>query len=246
VATINSNGLAYAATPSSVTITGKAGANSGTATLNVNAPSGYSPLVNDTFSGPAGYYLGSNWSGCAYDSGAYSPLVYENTGAGGSGYWSQNCAAYTGYGAFPQNQYATAVLVSSNPSSTPEAGVQIRQNAAASTPESYIACGWNAQDFSADYHYRIWSMQPNPPSGGPTSLYLSSVTPKPKDTVMCEVLGSSVRMNVNGKTIATVTDTSGVTGGYPGLYYIDPNGNPPAPTDVIWGNFVAGSLTTLQ
>lgn len=239
VASIDSTGLAFAAIPSSVTITGSAGADNGTATLTVKAASAYTPLAYDTFNGPAGYYLGSNWTGCGYDSGSYSPLVYENNDAGGSGYWSQNCAAYTGYGAFPSNQYATATVVAAVPASTPQAGVQLRENATPSSPESYIACGWNGQDFPADSHYRIWSLQP---SGTPNSLYLSTVTPKTNDVVWCQVKGSTVTMQVNGRTIATVNDTSGVTTGYPGLYYIDPNGNPPSPSDVIWAKFVAGSI----
>ncbi len=242
VATIDSTGFAYAAIPSSVTITGSIGASSGTAILNIRASSGYTPLVSDSFSGPTGYYLGSNWVGCGFEYGSYSPLVYQNNQAGGGGYYSQECAVYTGYGAFPSNQYATATVVAADPHSTPQAGVQLRQNAAPSTPESYIGCGWDALDFPADYHYRIWSMEPNPPTGGPTSLYLSMVTPKTNDVVWCQVKGSTVTMKVNGTTIATVTDHSGVTSGYPGLYYIDPNGDVPPPTDIIWDNFVAGSI----
>jgi hypothetical protein len=55
-------------------------------------------------------------------------------------------------------------------------------------------------------------------------------------------MGNTVNMQVNGTTIATVTDNSGVTSGYPGLYYIDPNGDVPPPTDIIWDNFVAGRI----
>ncbi|MGH9342634.1 MAG: hypothetical protein ACRD19_02550 [Terriglobia bacterium] len=237
-AAIDSTGVAYAAMPSSVTITGSAGADNGTALLTVNSAWGHTPLVYDTFVGPAGYYLGSNWTGCGYDSGAYSPLVYETNDAGGSGYWSQNCAAYTGYGAFPSDQYATATVVAAHPVSTPQAGIQLRENVTPFTPEAYIACGWNAQDFPGDYHYRIWSLQPE---GTPTSLYLSSVSPATNDVVWCQVNGSTVTMEVNGRTIARVTDTSDVSSGYPGLYYIDPNGNPPSSSDVIWAKFVAGS-----
>lgn len=241
-ATIDSTGLAFAASPATVTITGSAGVNSGTATMTVNTAPGYTPLVHDAFSGPTGSYLGSNWTGCGYYLGAYSSLFYQNNEAGGGGYYSQECAVYTGYGAFPNDQYATATVVAPNPANTTQAAVQLRQNATPSTPESYISCGWNAQDFLADYHYRIWSMQPNPPTGGPTSLYLSSVTPHTNDVVWCQVQGTTVTMEVNGKTIATVTDTSGVTSGYPGLYYIDPNGDVPPPNDVIWDNFVAGRI----
>ncbi len=241
-ASIDPTGFAYAASPATVTITGSAGADSGTATLTVRAAQGYTPLVHDSFVGPTGSYLGSNWAGCGYYQGAYSPLVYQNNQAGGGGYYSQECAIYTGYGAFPNNQYATATVVTQNPSSTPQSGVQLRQNGTPSSPESYIACGWNAQDFPADFHYRIWSMQPDPPNGGPTSLYLSKFTPATNDVVWCQVSGSTVTMQVNGKTIASVTDTSGVASGYPGLYYIDPNGDVPPPNDVIWDNFVAGRI----
>jgi hypothetical protein len=200
-------------------------------------------LVSDNFDGGInGTYLGPNWTGCGYNGGAYSALVYQNKQAGGAGYYSQECALYTGYGAFPSDQYATATVVAPTPSSTPQAAVQLRQNATPSTPESYIACGWNAQDFPADYHYRIWSMAPNPPTGGPTSLYLSTVTPSTNDVVWCQVLGTTVTIKVNGTTIATVTDTSGITSGYPGLYYIDPNGGAPPSNDVIFDNFVAGVI----
>jgi hypothetical protein len=242
VATVDPTGFAYGATPGNVTITGATGADSGTASLTVLAAQGYTPLVNDSFTGIGGGYVGSNWTGCGYDGGAYSKLVYQNNQAGGSGYYSQDCALYTGYGAFVSDQYATATVVAPIRSSTPEASIQIRANATPSTPESYIACGWDAQDFPADYHYRIWSLPPNPPTGGPTSLYLSTVTPATNDVVWCQVLGTTVNMQVNGITIATVTDTSGIINGYPGLYYIDPNGGAPPNNDVIFDNFVAGHI----
>lgn len=239
VATVDPTGFAYGASVGTVTITGATGADSGTANLTVLAAQGYTPLVHDSFTGTGGGYLGSNWTGCGYDSGAYSKLVYQNNQAGGSGYWTQDCALYTGYGNFPNDQYATATVVAPLPSSTPEASVQLRANAAPSTPESYIACGWDAQDFPADYHYRIWSL---PSGGNPTSLYLSAITPATNDAIWCQVLGTTVTMQVNGTTIATVTDTSGLMNGFPGLYYIDPNGTVPSNTDVIFDNFVAGSI----
>jgi uncharacterized protein YjdB len=239
VASIDSSGFAYAGDAGTVTVTGSTGVDSGTATLTVNAAQGYTPLVHDSFVGSSGY-LGPNWSGCGYYGGAYSPLVYQNNQAGGGGYYSQECAVYNG--TFPTDQYATATVVAPNPASTPQAGIQLRQNVTPSTPEYYIGCGWNAQDFAADYHYRIWSMQPDPPTGGPTSLYLSNVTPATNDVVWCQVMGNTVNMQVNGTTIATVTDNSGVTNGNPGLYYIDPNGDVPPPNDVIWDNFVAGRV----
>ncbi len=243
VATVDMTGLAYAASPGTVTITGTSGTDSGAASLTVEEAQGYTPLVNDSFNGgTSGAYLGPNWTGCGFFLGAYSKLIYQNNQAGGAGYYSQDCAVYTGYGPFPNDQYATATVVAPNPSSTAQAAVQLRQNAIPSTPESYIACGWNAQDFPADYHYRIWSMAPNPPTGGPSSLYLSSVTPATNDVIWCQVLGTTVTMKVNGTTIATVTDTSGITAGYPGLYYIDPNGNVPPTTDVVFDNFVAGQI----
>ena len=239
VATVDPTGFAYGASAGTVTITGSTGADSGTANLTVLAAQGYTPLVNDSFTGTGGGYLGSNWTGCAYDSGAYSKLVYQNNQAGGSGYWTQDCALYTGYGTFPSDQYATATVVAPIPSSTPEASIELRANATPSTPESYIACGWDAQDFPSDYHYRIWSL---PPSGVPTSLYLSPITPATNDEVWCQVLGTTVTMQLNGTTIATVTDTSGLINGYPGLYYIDLNGGAPSNTDVIFDNFVAGRI----
>jgi uncharacterized protein YjdB len=242
VATVDASGFAYAANPGTVTITGATGVDSTTATLTVSAAQGYTPLVHDSFAGPTGSYLGSNWVGCGYYGGAYSPLVYQNNEAGGGGYYSQECAVYTGFGPFPSDQYATATVVAPTPSATPQAGVQLRQNATPSTPESYISCGWNGQDFPPDYHYRIWSMQPNPATGGPTSLFLSNLQPAPNDVIWCQVTGTTVNMQVNGTTIATVTDNSGVTSGYPGLYYIDPNGDVPPPTDVIFDNFVAGRI----
>jgi trimeric autotransporter adhesin len=240
VATVDSTGFAYGATAGTVTITGGAGGDSGTANLTVLAAQGYTPLVNDSFTGTGGGYLGPNWTGCAYDSGAYSKLVYQNNQAGGSGYWTQDCALYTGYGnTFPSDQYATATVVAPIPSGTPEASIELRANATPSTPESYIACGWDAQDFAADYHYRIWSL---PPGGSPTSLYLSPVTPATNDVVWCQVLGTTITMQVNGTTVATVTDASGIINGYPGLYYIDPNGGAPSNNDVIFDNFVAGRI----
>lgn len=239
VATVDPTGFAYGASAGTVTITGSTGADSGTANLSVLAAQGYTPLVNDSFTGTGGGYIGSNWTGCGYDSGAYSKLVYTNNQAGGSGYWTQDCALYTGYGNFPSDQYATATVVAPMPSGTPEASIELRANATPSTPEAYIACGWDAQDFPADYHYRIWSL---PSGGGPASLYLSSLTPATGDVVWCQVLGTTVTMQVNGMTIATVTDTSGLTNGFPGLYYIDPNGGAPSNTDVIFDNFVAGRI----
>src|SRR5579871_1332004 len=243
VASVDITGSAFASSAGTTTITGSAGSDSGTAALSVQAPQGYNPLVHDSFLGTGGGYLGSNWVGCGYSGGAYSQLVYQNNAAGGSGYYSQNCSMYTGYGPFPSDQYATAVVVAPTPSSTTEAAVQLRGNATPSSPESYIACGWDAQDFPTDNHYRIWSLPPNPASGGPTSLYLSSVTPAVNDVIWCQVLGSEVTMQVNGTTIATVSDTSGITTGYPGLYYIDLNGDAPPVTDVIFDNFVAGQIT---
>jgi Big-like domain-containing protein/centrosomal CEP192-like protein len=242
VATVDTTGFAYAANPGTATITGASGADSGTASLTVTAANGYTPLVHDSFAGTGGGYLGPNWTGCGFDGGAYSELVYQNNQAGGSGYYAQDCSLYTGYGVFPNDQYATTTVVAPTPSSTPEASIQVRGNATPSTPEYYIACGWDAQDFPADYHYRIWSLAPNPPTGGPTSLYLSKVSPATNDVVWCQVLGTTVTMQVNGTTIATVTDTSGITGGYPGLYYIDPNGDVPPSNDVIFDNFVAGRI----
>lgn len=243
LATVDGMGLAYTSNPGSVTITGGSGSSTGTATITVLAADGYTPLVHDSFTGPTGTYLGSNWTGCGFYAGSYSELVYQNNQAGGGGYYSQECAVYTGYGTFPNDQYATAVVVAQTPSSTPQAGIQLRQHANPNTPESYIACGWNGQDFPADPHYRIWSMQPDPPTGGPTSLFLSKVTPAVNDVIWCQVLGTQVTMQVNGTTIATVNDTSGVTTGFPGMYYLDPNGDVPPITDVIFDNFVAGQVT---
>src|ERR1700739_2478501 len=133
-------------------------------------------LVNDNFtSGTNGTYLGPNWTGCGYNNGAYNKLVYQNTTAGVSGFWGQSCALYTGYDPFPADQYATATLVAPTPSSSQQASIQLRGNATPSTPEAYIACGWDAQDFPPDYHYRIWSLAPGAP--GPVSLWLSNITP---------------------------------------------------------------------
>jgi Bacterial Ig-like domain (group 2) len=249
VVSIDPTGLSYAATPSAATITGATGLDSGTAAITVSGTVLYTPLVSDSFyvaSSSYGSYLGSNWTGCGWASGAYSKLVYQAHDAGGGGYSAQECAVYTGYGAFPNDQYATATVVSPSPTSSTQAAVVVRQNATASTPESYISCGWNYSDFHTapdigNSHYRIWSMQPNPPTGGPTSLYISTVTPQTGDVVWCQALGSTVTMKVNGSVLATVTDTSGVASGYPGLYYIDPTSGPPTSSDVIWSNFVAGA-----
>jgi hypothetical protein len=238
IATVDGSGFAYGANAGTAIITGASAADSGTANLSVLAAVGYSPLVNDSFVGNGGY-LGSNWVGCGYDGGAYSELIYQNNQAGGSGYYSQNCSLYIGYGAFPSDQYGTAMVVAPIPTSTPEAAIQIRGNATPSTPESYIACGWDAQDFPADFHYRIWSLAPN---GTPTSLFLSSVLPATNDLIWCQVLGNTVTMQVNGTTIATVADSSGLAVGYPGLYYIDLNGDAPPTTDVIFDNFVGGRV----
>lgn len=243
VAQVDNTGFVYGVAAGNVTITGASASDSGTANLSVQAPNGYMPLVHDAFTGTGGGYLGSNWTGCGYSGGAYSQLVYQNNQAGGSGYYSQNCSAYTGYGAFPGDQYATAMIVAPNTQGTTEAAVQLRANATPGTPESYIACGWDAQDFPADYHYRIWSLPPNPASGGPTNLVLTNVVPATNDLLWCQVQGTSVTMKVNGTTIATATDTSGVMTGYPALYYIDLNGGVPPATDVIFDNFVAGQIT---
>ena len=76
-------------------------------------------LVSDNFdSGTNGAYLGPNWTGCGYNNGAYNELVYQNNEAGGSGFWGQDCALYTGYGAFPSDQYATGTIVAPTPSSS--------------------------------------------------------------------------------------------------------------------------------
>jgi hypothetical protein len=206
-----------------------------------NVYSSSSPLVSDNFSGRNYAYLGSNWTGCGYDGGNYSKLVILNNEAGGSGYYSQDCALYTGYGAFPNNQYATATIVGT-PAGSQQTAIELRGNATSSTNEAYIACGWNAHDFPADYHYRIWSLAPG---GTPVSLWLSKVTPATKDVVWCQVSGTSVTMKVNGSTLQTVTDTSGVASGYPGLYYMDSNGGAPSPRDVMFDNFAAGSIAVL-
>ena len=240
VATIDVTGTAFGAVAGTATVTGSAGPDSLSSTIAVQARDGYSPLIHDTFVGAAGVYLGTNWTGCGYDGGAYSELVYENNQAGGSGYGSQDCAVYTGRGVFPSDQFATATVAAQFPASTPEASVELRATAAAGVSESYIACGWDAQDFAADQHYRIWSLGTN---GTPTSLYLSTVTPMKNDVIWCQVLGHSITMQVNGKTIAVVNDTSGLTSGYPGLYYIDPNQDVPPITDVIFDNFAAGSIS---
>jgi uncharacterized protein YjdB len=237
VGTVDITGTAYGTGPGTATLTGYSGPDSVSGTMNVVAPDGYTPLVHDTFVGTGGY-LGSNWTGCGYSGGSYSELVYENNQAGGSGYWSQDCSLYTGYGTFPNDQYATALVVDPSPSSTPEASLELRANANPGSPESYIACGWDAQDFPSDNHYRIWSLG----NSTYTSLYLSNITPATNDVIWCQVLGSTVTMQVNGTTIAVVNDVSGLTSGYPGMFYIDPNGDVPPITDVIFDNFAAGSI----
>lgn len=239
VATVDITGTAYGAGPGTAMLTGSSGPDTVSGTLNVVAPDGYTPLVHDTFVGTGGGYLGSNWTGCGFDGGSYSELVYQNNQAGGSGYWSQDCSSYTGYGTFPNDQYATALVVDPSPSSSPEAVLELRGNINPGTPESYIGCGWDAQDFPSDQHYRIWSLAPN---GTPTSLYLSNITPVTNDVIWCQVLGNTVTMQVNGKTIAVVNDTSGLASGYPGMFLIDPNGDVPPVTDVIFDNFAAGSI----
>lgn len=239
VATVDITGTAYGIGTGTAMLTGSSGPDGVTSTMNVEAPNGYTPLAYDTFVGTGGGYLGSNWTGCGFDSGSYSKLVYQNNEAGGSGYWSQNCALFTGIGVFPNDQYATAMVVAPLPSSTPEASVELRGNTNPGTPESYIACGWDAQDFPSDQHYRIWSLAPN---GTPTSLYLSTISPIKNDVIWCQVLGSSVTMQVNGTTVAVVNDTSGLTSGYPGMFYIDPNGGVPTVGDVIFDDFAAGQI----
>ena len=239
VATVDMTGTAYGASQGTAMLTGSSGPDGVTATMNVEAPNGYTPLVYDTFVGSGGGYLGSNWSGCSFDGGSYSGLVYENNQAGGSGYWSQDCSLYSGMGPFPNDQYATAMVVAPTPSSTPEASIELRGNITPGAPENYIACGWDAQDFPSDQHYRIWSLAPN---GTPTSLFLSSITPKTNDVIWCQVLGSAVTMQVNGTLVAVVNDTSGLTSGYPGMFYIDPNGDVPSTTDVIFDNFGSGHI----
>ncbi|HEX6804562.1 MAG TPA: Ig-like domain-containing protein [Terriglobales bacterium] len=239
IATVDGTGLAFAANAGTVTLTAASGSDSGVTTMIVQPGNGYSPLVSDSFSGNTGFYLGSNWTGCGYNGGAYSRLTYQNNQAGGSGYYSQDCALYTGFGTFPGDQYATAVMVAPAPTSR-QASLQLRANAIPATAESYVACGWDAQDFPADYHYRIWSLRPY--DLGPTNLYLSRQTPAKNDVIWCQVLGSTVTMQVNGKTIAVVTDTSGNTTGYTGMYYVDPNPDAPPITDVIFDNFVAGRI----
>ncbi len=239
VAPVDVTGTAFGLNSGNVTVTGASGPDSVTGTLAVAAENGYTPLVYDTFVGSGGSYLGSNWTGCGFDSGAYSKLVYQNNQAGGSGYGSQNCALYTGLAMFPSDQFATAVVVSPSPASTPEASIELRGNPISGQPESYIACGWDAQDFPADQHYRIWSLTPG---GTPSSLYLSSITPVTNDLIWCQVLGTTVTMQVNGTTIAIVNADLGLNSGYPGMFYIDKNDGPPPVTDVIFDNFAAGSI----
>ena len=237
VATVDITGTAYGTGAGTAMLTGSSGPDSVTGTMYVTSPNGYTPLAYDTFVGTGGY-LGSNWTGCAYDGGRYSELVYQNNQAGGSGYYSQDCSLYTGVGAFPSDQYATAQVVDPLPLSTPQAALVLRGNDTAGSSESYIGCGWDAQDFPSDQHYRIWSLAP----GTYTSLFLSNVTPATNDVIWCQVLGSTITMQVNGTTIAVVNDTSGVASGYPGMYYIDPNGSDPPTTDVIFDNFAAGNV----
>ena len=112
-------------------------------------------LVSDNFTGGSnGAYLGSNWTGCGYDHGAYNVLVYENGAAGGSGYWAQDCALYIGYGVFPSDQYVGATIVAPNPNSSPQASIHLRANATPNSNESYVACGWNSP--SAAREFRIF------------------------------------------------------------------------------------------
>ena len=199
-------------------------------------------LVSDGFTGTNGTYLDSNWTGCGYNHGAYSKLVYENNEVGGSGYWSQDCALYTGYGAFPNDQYATATIVAPTPSSTQEASIELRGSATPNANEAYIACGWDAQDFAPNYHYRVWSLTPGSPVE--VSLWLSNIVPATNDVVSCQVIGTTVYMIVNGTVVTSVTDTSGIKSGYPGLFYIDPNSGGPSSTDVIFAKFSAGSASS--
>lgn len=241
ITTVDNTGLAYASNAGSVTLTAAAGTDSGTTNMAVLLGQGYTPLVSDSFSGNSGFYLGSNWAGCGYDGGAYSKLMYQNNQAGGSGYYSQDCALYTGYGPFPGDQYVTAILVAPTPSSSPQTSLQLRANSTPSTAEAYIACGWDAQDFPPDYHYRIWSLKPDDP--GATSLYLSSVTPAVNDVIWCQVQGTTVTLEVNGSTLASVTDTSGNMTGDTGMYFVDSTPDAPPLTDVIFDNYVAGQIT---
>jgi trimeric autotransporter adhesin len=239
VATVDATGTAFGVSSGIGTITGSSGPDGVSANMNVSTPDGYTPLVYDTFVGSGGGYVGSKWTGCGFDGGNYSKLVYQNNQAGGSGYWTQDCALYSGAGLLPNDQYATAQVVASNPSSTPEASLELRGNINSGTPESYIACGWDGQDFPSDKHYRIWSLAP---SGTPVSLFLSSISPLMNDVIWCQVLGNTVTMQVNGITVAVVPDSSGLSSGYPGMFYIDPNGDVPTLTDVIFDNFAAGRV----
>ena len=239
IATVDATGTAFAVGPGIGAITGSSGPDGVTGSITVSPSDGYTPLVYDTFVGSGGGYIGSNWTGCGFDSGSYSRLVYQANQAGGSGYWTQDCALYTGMGAFPNDQYATAQVVAATPASTPEASIELRANIIPGTPESYIACGWDGQDFPSDKHYRIWSLTP---SGTPESLFLSSISPLKNDVIWCQVLGNKITMQVNGVTLAVVSDTSGLTSGYPGMFYIDPNGDVPSLADVIFDNFAAGRI----
>jgi len=197
-----------------------------------------SQLISDNFHGKNYAYLSSQWTGCGYDHGNYTKLMTVEEQAGGSGYYSQDCALFTGHGAFPSDQYATATIVGL-PLGSQQTAIELRGNVAGSTNESYIACGWNAHDFPTDYHYRIWSLAPG---GTPISLWLSKLMPATSDVVWCQVSGKSVTMKVNGVALRTVIDTSGLSTGFPGLYYMDSNGGPPAPKDVMFGNFSAGTI----
>ncbi len=237
---IDNTGTAFGFAQGSAMLYGSSGPDFVTGNMNVVAPYGYAPLVFDTFVGSGGGYLGADWTGCGYEAGNYSKLVYQNNQAGGSGYWTQDCALFTGAGPIPDDQYSMATVVASFPSLTPQAALELRGNITTGMPESYIACGWNAQDFPSDGHYRIWSLAPN---GTPVSLFLSSITPMLNDVVWCQVLGNAVTMQVNGATLAVVSDNSGLSYGYPGMFYIDPNGGVPSVTDVIFDNFVAGQIT---
>jgi hypothetical protein len=193
-------------------------------------------LVSDNFKGPSYAYLGSNWAGCGYEGGKYSKLMTINNQAGGSGYSSQNCAVYTGYGNFPNDQYATVTIVGTL-SKSPEVAIELRGNATSSTHERYIACGWDAQDFPSNSDYRIWSLAPRK---SPVSLWLSKIAPAINDVIWCQVSGTTVTMKVNGVVLQSVRDNSGLVSGYPGLYYIDPNAGSPSLSDVIFNNFAAG------
>ena len=188
-------------------------------------------LVNDNFdSGMSSTPFGPNWTGCGFFLGTYNKLDYQNGQAGGGGYYSQECALYTGYGAFPSDQYATATVVAATPSSSSASRPPAAAELTPSAPQSYIACGWNAQDFPrlSLSHLEHGSQSSH---RRPQQSCLNHVTPATNDVIWCQVLGTTVTMKVNGNVVATVTDNSGLTSGYPGLYYVDPNGGGlPAPT----------------